>query len=149
MELEDLKEVVDKAKKKVEDADSRKWELVNELNKLEAQLANIYKTNELIAFLDGMVRIKSVIKRDFDDYIMVSGYNFGSSTVHLTGHYLNIQKHHIRHYINGSEMFKLNENTIEDILNSTLSLEDQLYVKDLLSKWQNFDKRMNKEEETI
>lgn len=147
MELEDLKEAVDKAKKKVEEADSKKWELVNELNKLEAQLTNSYKTNELIAFLDGMVRIKSVIRRDFDDYIIVSGYNFGSSTVNLTGHLLNIQKHYIRHYIDCSGVFKLNEDTIEDILNSTLSLEDQLCVKDLLSKWQDFDKRMNKEEE--
>ena len=144
MELEVLKEEVEKAKQRVEEADSKKWELVSKLNKLEAQLSNSYKTADLISFLDVMVKNKVVIRRRSDDYIIVSGYDFSPTSVHLTGEYLNITKYQIRHYINGYERFSLNEDTIEEILKSTLNIKNQLYIKDTLSKWKEFYFRMNK-----
>lgn len=146
--MQDLKEEIEKAKQRVEEADSKKWELVSKLNKLEEQLSNVFKTADLIAFLDGMVKNKAVIRKSYeDDYMIVSGFNFGSTAVYLTGEFLSVSKNQINHYINGSEKFSLNEDTIEEILKSTLNIEDQKDIKNTLSKWKEFYYRMNKEEE--
>jgi len=141
--MQDLKEII---KVKIEEYHklyNKVRELDNEIRKLTVEDANLYKTDDLIKFLDTITENQCVLKDSLNSFIILKSYKFYETYIYLNGQSLIFSDNGIEYSNHDNTNFDLSENTIEEITKTLLKFENQEFIKKTLKNYKSFCEKIN------
>lgn len=141
--MQDLKEIIKAKREEHKKLYNKVRELDNEISKLTIENANLYKTDNLVKFLNTITENQCVLKDSPNSFIILKSYNFYETSVYLNGQSLIFSDDGIEYSKHDNTNFDLSEDTIEEITKTLLKFENQEFIKKVLKDYKSFYEKIN------